>query len=197
MRNARNPLALAVGVSLWLAFVSNWPLWRALAPLPEMDSLQGWLFIAGFALMLACANLALLALGAWQRSIKPLATLLLLVAAAGAYFIGSYGVVIDPAMMVNVLQTDPREAGDLLGPKLLPALVLSACLAMALLALQLPAFSSTMRNHKSLRYMVGPANTFYSLGRVAFGSARRGSGPPAPSAWTCRACRARPTPSLR
>ena len=212
MRKARNPLLLAAVVSLWLAFVANWPLWRAMAALPDLQSWRGRLFIGGFALMLACANLALLSLGAWRRSLKPLATLLLVVAAAGAYFIGSYGIVIDPTMMINVLQTNPREAGDLLGPKLLlallllagpplwllwctplravpvgtqalynaAALVLSVCLALALLTLNLAAFSATMRNHKSLRYMVGPANTFYALGRVAFGSARHHALPPEP-----------------
>ena len=212
MRKARNPLLLAAGASLWLAFVSNWPLWRAMMALPELQSGRGRLFVGGFALMLACANLALLSLVAWRRSLKPLVTLLLVVAAIGAHFIGSYGIVIDPAMMINVLQTNPREAGDLLGPKLLlallllagpplwllwrtplravpagtqglynaAALVLSACVALALLALNLAAFSATMRNHKSLRYMVGPANTFYALGRVAFGSARQPAGPAVP-----------------
>ena len=212
MRKARNPLLLAAGVSLWLAFVVNWPLWRALVAVPELQSWRGRLFIVAFALMLACANLALLSLAAWRRSLKPLATLLLLVAAVGAYFIDRYGIVIDPALMNSVLQTPPREAVDLLGPQLLlallllagaplwllwriplrnvpagtqalynaAALVLSICLALALLTPNLAAFSATMRNHKSLRYMVGPANSFYALGRVAFGGARRPSGPSEP-----------------
>ena len=37
-----------------------------------------------------------------------------LAAAFGAYFMSSYGVVIDTTMMVNVLQTDLRETRDLL-----------------------------------------------------------------------------------
>ena len=77
-------------------------------------------------LMIAGSSLALLALGAWRRCIKPLSLLLLLTAAAGAHFMGSYRVVIDPTMMVNVLHTDVREARDLIGLPLLASLALLA-----------------------------------------------------------------------
>ncbi len=206
---ARNPLTLAAIVSLWLASVGNWPLWRAMAELPDLESTRGLLFIASFGLMIACISLALLALGAWRGSVKPLATLLLVVAAFGAHFMGAYRIVIDPTMMVNVLHTDLHEASDLIGWRLLlsvvlvaclpawwlwrtplqampaasqglhntAALVLSLCLAGALLVLNAAPMSSTMRNHKSLRYMVNPANTFYALGRLAFQKSARPAGP--------------------
>jgi lipid A ethanolaminephosphotransferase len=125
-RRACNPLVLVVLVSLWLALVCNWPLWRALAELPEMASARGMVFIAGSALAVAALLAALLSLFAWRRSIKPAASLLLLTAAAGAYFIGSYGIVIDPTMMLNVLQTDPHEASDLLGLRWALAMLLLA-----------------------------------------------------------------------
>ena len=73
MAASRNPLTLAVVISLWLASVGNWPLWRALGELPELASVRGALFIASLGLMVADISLALLALGAWRRSIKPLA----------------------------------------------------------------------------------------------------------------------------
>jgi lipid A ethanolaminephosphotransferase len=209
MSSARNPLTLAAIVSLWLASVGNWPLWRAMAELPDLASTRGQLFIASFGLMIACISLALLALGAWRRSIKPLATLLLVVAAVGAHFMGAYRIVIDPTMMVNVLHTDVHEASDLIGWQLLlsvaliaglpawwlwrtplkampaasqglhntAALVLAVCLAAGLLVLNAAPMSSTMRNHKSLRYMVNPANSFYALGRLAFQKGARPAGP--------------------
>jgi lipid A ethanolaminephosphotransferase len=74
-----------------------------------------------------------LALGAWRRCIKPLSALLLLAAAAGAHFMGSYGIVIDPTMMLNVMHTDVHEAGDLIGMPLLLSLLLLAGLPIALL----------------------------------------------------------------
>ena len=210
MSAARNPLTLAAIVSLWLASVGNWPLWRAMAELPELSSTSGLLFIASFGLMIACISLALLALGTWRRTFKPMATLLLVVAALGAHFMGSYRIVIDPTMMVNVLNTDVHEASDLIGWRLLlsvalvaglpawwlwrtplqampaasqglhntAALVLSLCLAVALLVLNAASMSSTMRNHKSLRYMINPANSFYALGRLAFQKSERPAGPP-------------------
>jgi len=205
----RNPLVVAVAVSLWLAGVANWPLWRALWELPELASSRGLLFIVSLGLMIAGVNLALLALLAWRRSIKPLAALLLAVAAVGAHFMGSYRVVIDPTMMVNVLHTDLHEAGDLIGWRLLlgvallaglpawwvwrtplrvlrpaaqglhnaAAATLALCLAGALLVLNLAPMSATMRNHKTLRYMINPANSFYALGRLAASRNERGSGP--------------------
>ena len=39
---------------------------------------------------------------------------LLLMAAFGAYFMLAYGIAIDASMLVNVMQTDVKEAGDLL-----------------------------------------------------------------------------------
>ncbi len=199
MPASRNPLTLAVIVSLWLASVGNWPLWRAMGELPEMSSVRGALFMGSFGVMVACISLALLALGAWRLSIKPLATLLLVAAAVGAHFMGSYRIVIDPTMMVNVLHTDVHEAGDLIGGRLLlsvallaglptwwvwrtplqpmpaaaqglhnaAALTLALCLAGGLLVLNAAPMSATMRNHKPLRYMINPANSFYALGRLA------------------------------
>ena len=122
----RNPLTVAAAVSLWLAAFANWPLWRALTALPELATPRGVLFMLSLGLMIAGIHLALLSLGAWKRSIKPLSLLLLLAAAAGAHFMGSYRVVIDPTMMVNVLHTDAREAADLIGLPLLASLALLA-----------------------------------------------------------------------
>jgi lipid A ethanolaminephosphotransferase len=168
------------------------------------------LFIASLGLMVAGISLALLALGAWRRSIKPLATLLLAVAAIGAHFMGSYRIVIDPTMMFNVLHTDMHEASDLIGWRLMLSLVLIAgqpawwlwrtplsslpaatqglyntaaltlglSLAGALLVLNAAPMSSTLRNHKSLRYMINPANSFYALSRLAVQRSARPSGPP-------------------
>ena len=54
----------------------------------------------------------------------PAASGLLLAAAAGAYFMLSYGIVIDSTMLVSALQTDVHETQDLLNWRL-PATVLA------------------------------------------------------------------------
>jgi len=207
---ASNPVTLAAWAGLWLATLGNWPLWRALHALPEMQSPRGLFFMLSVAVMIAALVTALLSLLAWRRSVKPAIVVLLLSSALGAHFMGSYGVVIDPTMMVNALNTDASEARDLLNLRLvlavtllagLPmallwrtrvarerfagqaltnatALVVSLCLLVTVAVLGFADLSSTLRNHKSLRYMINPANSFYALGRLAADASARPAGPP-------------------
>jgi len=128
-----NPLSLAMLGGVWIAALPNWPLWRALAALPEMNSARGWIFMLGLSLMIAALTTALLALAAWRFTIKPAITVLLLMAAIGAHFMGSYGVVIDPTMMTSVLQTDAREIRDLLGVSLLGSVLVLAGLPLVVI----------------------------------------------------------------
>lgn len=100
--------------SLWMALVTNLPLWRQLEQLPELGNARGLAFAAGFALLIALALSAVLCLFTWRWTLKPVITLFFMVAATGAYFMLTYGIEIDDTMMVNVMQTDPREARDLL-----------------------------------------------------------------------------------
>jgi lipid A ethanolaminephosphotransferase len=207
-----NPLTLAVAAALWIALLCNGPLWSALRALPEMATARGALFIGGFALMIAALTGALLALLAWRWTIKPAIALFLVSAALGAHFMSTYGVVIDPSMMTNVLQTDPREVRDLLSMRLVVHVVLLAALPIALLwklplqrkrfapqlgrnlagfvmawlvllALVFALFadlSATMRNHRSMRYLINPLNSFFALGVLAKQSNAKPAGPPAP-----------------
>ncbi len=207
-----NPLTLAVLSAAWIAAFANWPLWQALLALPETSSTRGALFIAGFGVMIAALLTALMAFAAWRFSVKPAITLCVLSAAFGAHFMGTYGVVIDSTMMVNVVQTDPREVRDLLSGRLLlgvlflagvplllvwrarvqrlgglaqlgrnalglfAAMVVLAALVFALFA----DLSTTMRNHKSLRYLINPLNSFYALADIGLRAKARPAGPPLP-----------------
>jgi len=207
-----NPLTVAVAAGLWIAVFANWPLWQALLALPEMSSTRGAVFVSGFALMITALLTALLALAAWRFSIKPVIALFVLAAAFGAHFMGTYGVVIDSTMMVNVVQTDPREVRDLLSLRLLfsvlflaglPLLLLwrvrlqrlgalaqlgrnalgftAALLVLAALVFALFAdLSATMRNHKSMRYLINPLNSFYALADIGLRAKARPAGPPLP-----------------
>ena len=206
----RNPLTLAALAGLWIATLANWPLWRALRALPEMDSTRGMVFMLGFGLMVATLTMLLLVFAAWRHTIKPAIGLFVVSAALGAHFMGSYGVVIDPTMMTNVLQTNPRETLDLMSPRLLLSVLVLAGLpvlwlwrvpvqgigvfaqlgrnvlalvvtVLVLVALVLALFadlSATMRNHKSLRYLINPVNSFYALGVLGFQAKARPGGPP-------------------
>ncbi|WP_428423019.1 phosphoethanolamine transferase [Methylibium sp.] len=126
----RSPLALIWLCALWIAGPANWPLWRAFIDLPDLTGGRGVLFGIAFGLMIAALTAALLSLLAWRHALKPAITLLLVTAAASAHFMGSYGIVIDPTMMLNVMGTDPRETRDLLSVPLFGSLLLLAALPL-------------------------------------------------------------------
>lgn len=114
--------------SLWLATVCNLPLWRQLLQLPELANPRGLLLAGALLAIITAANAIVLGLLAWRRVLAPALVLWLLAAAAGAHFMLAFGVVIDATMMVNVLQTNPGEALDLLNLRLLLTLLVFGAL---------------------------------------------------------------------
>ena len=107
-------LSLLLICSVWLATLGNLPLWRELGRLGQLQNASGWLLAVGLGLVVFSATALLGALLAWRKTVKPLLTLLLLLAAFASYYEWQFGVVIDPTMVTNVLQTDVREARDVL-----------------------------------------------------------------------------------
>jgi lipid A ethanolaminephosphotransferase len=77
-------------------------------------NLENGLFLASLAILFGCANVILLSLVCFKYSIKPVLILLLLVSSMAAYFMDSYNIVIDDAMIDNIVQTDVKESLDLL-----------------------------------------------------------------------------------
>jgi lipid A ethanolaminephosphotransferase len=201
IRRPWHPLVLLLVLALWLTTLGNVPLWRSLWALTDSHGLRTDLGLLAMGVIVFTATTVLLSLLVWPRWRKPVGVVLLMVAAANSYFMTAYGVVIDPSMMANTVQTDVREVRDLLsgsmGVVLLLGVVLPGVwwwrqpvqewpamrllgrqLGLALLALVLMMvviwasfqdLASTMRNHKSLRYMVNPFNTVYASGRLLVG----------------------------
>lgn len=197
--NARHPAWVALLGSLWLASAGNYALWQQVHQLPEVNGLRGLAFTLGFGLIITCALTSLLSLFNWGKLLKPVLTVFFFSAASGAYFMMSYGIVIDSTMITNVIQTDTKEALDLFNWRmlvsfailgLLPAWVLwktplkslrvgqqllgnalMAVLSIGILLASLLAvfqdFSSIMRNHTQLRYLINPLNSYYAIGMVA------------------------------
>lgn len=201
VRRPWHPLSLLLVLALWLSTLGNLPLWRALWALTDNHGLRTWLGLVGMFLIVLSATTVLLGLLVWPRWRKPAGVVLLMVAAANSYFMTTYGVVIDPTMMANTVQTDVREVRDLLSWTMLVVLALGVVLpgwwwwrqpvqklsarrlvgrqvgltAMATLLLLVVVWASfqdlasTMRNHKSLRYMLNPFNTIYASTRLVVG----------------------------
>jgi lipid A ethanolaminephosphotransferase len=115
----RRPLWLIIASSLWMAGVGNAALWRELSQLGLLTGAHGALLASSLALITTALLVVLLSLFAWPRVLKPAITLLLLATAFGLHFMWAYHVVIDPTMMVNVMQTDLHETRDLFSMRLL------------------------------------------------------------------------------
>ncbi len=105
--------------SLWLASIGNIALWMQVHQLPEVSGLRGFAFAMGFGLIITAALTLILSLFNWRWLFKPVLTAFFFSAASGAYFMVSYGIVIDSSMITNVIQTDTKEALDLLNWRML------------------------------------------------------------------------------
>lgn len=133
MRKIRHPFWPVLAISLWMAVAANLRLWGKLHELAFFDHPAGWLFVAGMGLMITAALVAVLSLLAWRWTLKPALALFLLIAAFGAYFMQTYSIVIDQSMLMNAVQTDPREVRDLLSLKLAGWVLLLAVLPIMIL----------------------------------------------------------------
>lgn len=129
--------ALMLLVALYLSLTQNLSFWREVGHALPRDADAWGLRLSLFVALDVIFLFVLLPLSA-RRLIKPAAMGLLLVASVCSYFMDSYGVVIDPAMILNMLQTDPREAGELIGlPMILHVLAFGVLPAMLLARVEL------------------------------------------------------------
>src|SRR5690349_10593482 len=67
----RSARSVVVWLSLYLALAANWPLWKELARIGGAPSIY-LPQVALMALLMVCGTVALLALSAWSRWMKPL-----------------------------------------------------------------------------------------------------------------------------
>lgn len=104
----RSLQGLVLVVGLWVMTVGNAALWTTVLDLVSPPTLLG----LGVVMLLLWWSL--LQLLAWPVLLKAVLALLLLVSASSTHFMLTYGVVIDPTMMANTLNTDTHEALDLL-----------------------------------------------------------------------------------
>ncbi|HTQ99966.1 MAG TPA: phosphoethanolamine--lipid A transferase [Candidatus Acidoferrum sp.] len=88
------------------------------------NDLHGFLFMASLALMVFGFHVLLLCVLCFRYTTKAILSLLFVGGAAAAYFMGRFNIVVDATMLTNVFQTNPREAGDLLGTGLMLQLAL-------------------------------------------------------------------------
>lgn len=163
-RQARSPVTLVVIASLWLAVLGNLALWRNLLALPDLTGWHGLWVGTAFAIIIASVVTALLALLAWRWTLKPAISVLLLLAAFASHYMLMYGIVVDTPMLINVLQTDTREARDQLSWRLLVTVLTLAIVPMVWLWRQ-PIIHLT-----GLQQVVRNTSLFTGAMAVAFGA---------------------------
>jgi lipid A ethanolaminephosphotransferase len=123
---------LLLAVSAFLLATANGTFWRMSMAGRDPTAPGTWGFAVALGAMLLAIHFVMPALLCTRRSVRPIATLLLAVAASASFYAQRYGTLVDPSMVRNVLATDAREAGELLGADLLAYLALHAVLPIAL-----------------------------------------------------------------
>ncbi|QXI36410.1 phosphoethanolamine transferase [Pseudomonas xantholysinigenes] len=131
--------------ALALVLFYNFSTWRALNGLVPMEGPWGMAFFGSFALFLWAAFTLLLTLVSFRPLLKPALTLVALVSAAAAYFMNTYGVVIDTVMVQNIIETNPMEAAALFSARLVGYLLVLGVLPAAIIWLTPVRYSPFLR----------------------------------------------------
>lgn len=116
--------AIALATGLWVVVAGNLALWESVL------RVGSWPAALGLGGVLWMVWLVLMQLLGWPWTFKPLVLMAVLVCAFNTHFMRTYGVVIDPSMMANVLATDAREVRDLLSWSLVGTVLLVAAPAL-------------------------------------------------------------------
>jgi lipid A ethanolaminephosphotransferase len=169
-----------------------------------------WGFVVALLVMLTSAHYLLLAPLAWRATVKPLLALLTLASACALHFMQAYGTYptmmrnvlrTDPAearellswsllatlalygalplALLSRLRLRRQPLGRALAWRAGSMLLAAGLLAGSLLAVFQP-FSSLMRNHRELRYLITPANLLWATGAVVASQARGAAAPRRP-----------------
>ena len=96
-------------------------------------NLKNGLFLLSMPILFGSVTVILLSLACYKHTIKPVLITVLLVSSFSAYFMDSYHVIIDDAMIDNIVNTDVDESLDLISPKLILYLLLLGILPSALI----------------------------------------------------------------
>ena len=106
--------SLTLLTALFIILFDNQLFWHKLAARLDLSITANWQFIFILGSVLVLLFHSILTLLAFKPIIKPLLVSVLLLAAGISYFSDSFGVIIDNSMIHNILETDVREASELM-----------------------------------------------------------------------------------
>lgn len=165
-RPTLTPTWLILAVAAFLVGVDNFSFWRALVGAHGVLAEPGPGFLLAIAGLLMGAFTFLLSLVGWPYLLKPALMLVLIAAAAAAYFMDSYGIVIDDGMLRNVLETDYRETAGLWNVRLVLRVGLTGVLPALAVAWTRVHFLGPLREAFT-RLALGMVALALALGAVA------------------------------
>ena len=124
---------LALAASLYWLLLCNRPLFVAVFAGRDLGAASSWLLGTSVAVLLLALHglILLLVLNRWTA--RPLLALLFVITAFATFYIERFNIVLDSAMLRNVLQTHPAEARELLSPALLGHVLWQAGIPLLLL----------------------------------------------------------------
>lgn len=113
---------LVLLVSVFIMLTGNITFLERVAGIYSLE--QGhWAFLLSVFCLFTAATAFLLNLVAYRTFTAPVLALFLLISSATAYFMDKYGTVLNDEMLINMLQTNVSEAGDLLSLSMVLRLV--------------------------------------------------------------------------
>lgn len=115
---------IALVAGLFFAIFTNTKFFREVAAIGALQSWDGWRMIGSLFVAIAALNMLLLCMLLNRWTVKPIMIGLLLVTAAATYYMDRYTVYFDSGMIRNILQTDRKEASELLTPSFAASIVI-------------------------------------------------------------------------
>lgn len=137
--------AVTLLVSLFIVLFDNQLFWSSFFEKLGPNLLNDWTLPVVFWLVLLLLLNLVFTLFAFRWILKPFLVMMLLLSASVSYFADTFGVLVDPPMIHNILETDVAEASELLTWPLLWHLVLYAAIPITLLLLTKVRYSNWRR----------------------------------------------------
>ncbi|HEC30171.1 MAG TPA: phosphoethanolamine--lipid A transferase [Gammaproteobacteria bacterium] len=106
-------------IALFLVLLGNYSFWKNVIDVFDDFTFHNSLFLFSIFILLAAYLNIIFSLVSIKYIFKPVIISILIVSSFSAYFMDSYGVMIDKTMMRNVLETDVTESYELLNFKML------------------------------------------------------------------------------
>ena len=125
---------LLVLVAAFLVATANLRFWAVTLEASAGGSTSRVLVLGAVALALFALTLLILLPLSNRWTLKPWLVVVLLLSATAAYFIDGFGAVIDRHALASVYETDAREAGEWVAPRMLLAIALLGVLPAAVVA---------------------------------------------------------------